>query len=433
MFLFLLVAALISPTLGANVLGLDVSQPVSRTVADCFVRNGYKYLLIRAWFCVNGGVDSNAITTYNNLRAAGMPHIGFYIFPCVGRASCASAASQVTSVKNFINTNNMKADSVWLDIEGGGSCPWGSVDANKQFYVDMLSAAKSAWPDRYGVYSSRYMWETLFGSRSWTNPGDDKIKLWYAHYDKIPDFSTFLTFSSWPTKSSPYAKQYDGNVNTCNFNVDLNAAPEFFGITNTGMSTPPPVITSCKFGGVNGVCSSTNDCAEPKQWVSSSAGATGCELLPNEIRCCVANSNAPATPCSFSGATGQCMATATCISSGKQSVPSANGAAGCEKLPADVRCCIDPKQTNNNQPTTTSSNNNNNNNGPATTSAQQPGGSTAPISFAPQVTTLQQSPRSLSIVVDSNVITSGVDSLSSSTATACVLAAAGAAAAAMQL
>jgi hypothetical protein len=77
MFLLVVAAALIAVALGANVPGLDVSQPVSRTVADCFVRSGYKYLLIRAWFCVNGGVDSNAITTYNNLRAAGMPHIGF--------------------------------------------------------------------------------------------------------------------------------------------------------------------------------------------------------------------------------------------------------------------------------------------------------------------------------------------------------------------
>lgn len=330
----------------ANVPGLDVSQPVSRTVADCFVRSGYKYLLIRAWFCVNGGVDNNAVTTYNSLRAAGMQHVGFYIFPCVGRARCTSATAQVNSVKQFIDSNNMRADSVWLDIEGGGSCPWGDVATNKNFYVEMLAAAKAAWPDRYGVYSSRYMWETLFGSRSWINPGDDKLKLWYAHYDKQPNFDTFLTFSSWPTKTSPYAKQYDGNVNTCNFNVDLNTAPEFFGITSNGMVPPPPaVITSCKFNGVSGVCAATADCPEPKQWVASAAGATGCQLLPNEIRCCVAADSSPATACTFSGAAGSCMPTATCLAANKQSVPSVNGAMGCESLPADVRCCIDPKAT----------------------------------------------------------------------------------------
>lgn len=341
-FLFFLFAG----ACAANVPGLDVSQPVSRTVADCFVRSGYKYLMIRAWFCVNGGVDSNAITTHNNLRAAGMQHVGFYIFPCVGRARCASATDQVNAVKSFITSNNLKADSVWLDIEGGGSCPWGDVAANKLFYVEMLAAAKAAWPDRYGVYSSRYMWESLFGSRSWINPGDDKLKLWYAHYDKQPNFDTFMSFSSWPTKTSPYVKQYDGNVNTCNFNVDLNTAPEFFGITSDGSVSPPPaVITSCKFNGVSGVCAATNDCPEPKQWVSSSLGATGCQLLPNEIRCCVAAGSAPPTMCSFSGATGSCIATATCIAANKQSVPSANGAMGCESLPPDVRCCIDPSAT----------------------------------------------------------------------------------------
>jgi hypothetical protein len=161
----------------------------------------------------------------------------------------------------------------------------------------------------------RYMWETLFGSRSWTNPGDDKIKLWYAHYDKVrrlldvPDVLVVahqvlalrqavrrqrqhVQLQRRPQRRPRVLRHHQHRHRPRRRRPSPRAS-----LAASLASAPPPVTAP-----------------EPKQWVSSSAGATGCELLPNEVRCCVANSaNAPATPCSFSGATGQCVATATCI------------------------------------------------------------------------------------------------------------------------
>jgi hypothetical protein len=308
------------------------------------VESGYKFLIIRAWFCVNGGVDRAAITTHNNLRAAGMKHIGFYIFPCVGRASCPTAALQVKGVADLIAQNNLQADSVWLDIEGGGSCPWSTVAANKQFYVDFLNAAKATWPDRYGVYSSRYMWETLFGSRSWTNPGDSSVKLWYAHYDHMPSFSTFLTFSSWPTTASPYAKQYTGDTSVCGFNVDLNYAPEFFGLASSATDpTPPPSSFPCAFNAQPGKCTKTDACPAPAQWIASASGASGCGSLSAEWRCCVQVATTDVA-CNVDATAGTCVSTTVCAGRLMRSVPSSSGAKGCEALPGAIQCCVPPIQ-----------------------------------------------------------------------------------------
>jgi hypothetical protein len=79
----------------AGVYGLDVSQPVSATVAKCFVDSDFKYVILRGYFCGSSTPDTNAVTSYRSLRAAGMQHIGFYLFPCVGRTACRSPEDQV--------------------------------------------------------------------------------------------------------------------------------------------------------------------------------------------------------------------------------------------------------------------------------------------------------------------------------------------------
>ena len=45
-----------------------------------------------------------------------------------------------------------------------------------------------------------------------------------------------------------------------------------------------------------------------------------------------------ATPCSYKSESGSCVETSQCTSG--RSVPSADGAEGCERLPANVRCCV---------------------------------------------------------------------------------------------
>ncbi len=44
---------------------------------------------------------------------------------------------------------------------------------------------------------------------------------------------------------------------------------------------------SCSFQGRSGTCITMAACGSGNQWVSSAMGATGCQALPNDIRCCV--------------------------------------------------------------------------------------------------------------------------------------------------
>jgi hypothetical protein len=183
---------------------------------------------------------------------------------------------------NMITSNNMKPDSIWLDIEGGGSCEWATSSENRVFYQSMLAAAIRTWGSIVGVYSSAVMWQKLFGSTTWINSGDSSIKLWYAHYDLLDDFSDFRSFSSWTT---PHVKQYAGDVTICNFRVDYNYAPSFFGLP---MSTPPLWTVACSYNSMKGTCEHKSVCAERHGTsVPSSMGATGCASLPGDIMCCV--------------------------------------------------------------------------------------------------------------------------------------------------
>ena len=79
---------------------------------------------------------------------------------------------------------------------------------------------------KVGIYSSKHMWQTLFGASSWVNAGDETFPLWYAHYDLKADFSGFMGFSSWPT--TPSAHQFTGTVTVCGHGVDTNWAPSGF-------------------------------------------------------------------------------------------------------------------------------------------------------------------------------------------------------------
>lgn len=98
------------------VFGLDLSQPISRQHADCFIQQDVKYVIPRAFKC-SGTPDTAVITTYGHMKAAGIPHFGVYMFPCT-KTTCESQTAQVAKLKAFLDTNNINPDSVWLDIEG---------------------------------------------------------------------------------------------------------------------------------------------------------------------------------------------------------------------------------------------------------------------------------------------------------------------------
>lgn len=69
-----------------------------------------------------------------------------------------------------------------------------------------------------GIYASRYMWQTIFGSFT-ACTGVSSQQLWYAHYDNSASFSDFSAFGGW---KSPHMKQYEGDVTLCGAGVDKN-------------------------------------------------------------------------------------------------------------------------------------------------------------------------------------------------------------------
>lgn len=75
---------------------------------------------------------------------------------------------------------------------------------------------------KVGIYASRYMWGSIFGSYDTCGQASVNIPLWYAHYDNVPSFSDFIAFAGWKT---PSFKQYLGTSSLCGASVDRNWHP----------------------------------------------------------------------------------------------------------------------------------------------------------------------------------------------------------------
>ena len=90
------------------------------------------------------------------------------MFPCY---DCGDAAGQVQKLADAVSGVNH--GTLWLDIEG--SQYWGSHDANKEFYKELVDASRNTF-SHVGVYSSIYQWQDLFGDLSFSYGSD--LPLW---------------------------------------------------------------------------------------------------------------------------------------------------------------------------------------------------------------------------------------------------------------
>ncbi|KAL5477262.1 hypothetical protein EMCRGX_G024031 [Ephydatia muelleri] len=197
------------PLPGAGTYGVDVSTLVSESDFTCLKANGFEFAIVRG-FQSNGVPDSNAPTTIANARAAGIPYVDAYLFPCPRCSS--SAATQVASMVDKLSGSNY--GMIWLDIEG--SQYWlGSYSENQKFFEELLSAAASH--KSTGVYASESQWVEIMGSSSYT--GGAAHPLWYPHYDDNPSFSDFAPFGGWKT---PNIKQYSDTATVCGVGIDRN-------------------------------------------------------------------------------------------------------------------------------------------------------------------------------------------------------------------
>ncbi|CAM5999503.1 unnamed protein product [Sphagnum balticum] len=211
--LSLLAVALIIPS--TCVLGVDVSQLFPTSTYQCIKNSGYSFVIIRGW-CSFGGIDTNAVSNLNNAKAAGLI-TDIYLFPCRGK----SASTQVDQLMAGISANLY--GMIWVDVETNPSsgCGWTSdYNGNCAFLTEIINRIKSKGKVP-GIYASRYMWQTIFGSFTGCGAVASQ-QLWYAHYDNSPSFSDFQTFGGW---SRPHIKQFQGDTTLCGAGVDKNYYP----------------------------------------------------------------------------------------------------------------------------------------------------------------------------------------------------------------
>lgn len=205
---------------GGGPYGIDISSSLSPSAASCMVNSNFGGLISPRGYQSLGNVDPLVCSSLQNAKAAGFKTRDVYIFP--DPTGSKSARMQMTELVNHISSNCKDAWSgrIWLDIEG--SQYWkGDFAANKQFYQELYDSC-AALGVRCGVYSSYYMWQSIFGSTAYCY--GQESPLWYAHYDGVAAFSDFTPFGCW---SSPFAKQFRGDTSLCGMNVDENYSPYF--------------------------------------------------------------------------------------------------------------------------------------------------------------------------------------------------------------
>lgn len=206
-----------TPPTGA-VYGVDVSETVSTSTASCLKSAGVSMVIARA-FHSTGTIDTSACSTLNNAKTESIAYRDVYMFPC---PTCsASASSQLSTMTSYLKTscNSSWSGTIWLDIEG--SQYWlGSYSSNQAWYESLVDACTSSGYT-CGVYGSKSQWQELFGSSTYSY--GSALPLWYAHYDNSASFSDYdsYAFGGW---SSPFMKQYEGDVYQCSQGVDKNYA-----------------------------------------------------------------------------------------------------------------------------------------------------------------------------------------------------------------
>eukprot|EP00005_Dracoamoeba_jomungandri_P002001 CAMPEP_0174250800 /NCGR_PEP_ID=MMETSP0439-20130205/847_1 /TAXON_ID=0 /ORGANISM="Stereomyxa ramosa, Strain Chinc5" /LENGTH=212 /DNA_ID=CAMNT_0015330963 /DNA_START=76 /DNA_END=714 /DNA_ORIENTATION=+ len=186
-------------------LGVDVSQLT--TVFGCLKQSGYEFAIIRG-FRSSGSVDPYVVKNIENARAAGIPYVDVYLFPCV---SCGNPGTQSAELLSAISGQNY--GMVWVDIE---VYAWTSSKTTNQRFITEMVGNLTSRGAKVGIYTSYYNWESIVGL-DWT--GVSRYPLWYAHYDNSPSFGDFKAFGGW---SKPSIKQYAGDKTVCGAGVDLN-------------------------------------------------------------------------------------------------------------------------------------------------------------------------------------------------------------------
>eukprot|EP01027_Heterolobosea_sp_BB2_P015542 GEZU01022227.1.p1 GENE.GEZU01022227.1~~GEZU01022227.1.p1 ORF type:complete len:250 (-),score=65.00 GEZU01022227.1:135-812(-) len=195
--------------------GVDVSSWVGPSTFSCMKSQGIDFAIVRGYESV-GQVDPNGITTVYNARAAGIPYVDMYFFPCF---RCGNPAGQINEFYHALVAKDAidKIGMLWFDIEGPGTYWGGSCSENINFISTLISTAESLG-FKVGIYTSATQWSPI----ACNNVFASKLPLWYSHYDGVQSFDDFVPFGGW---ARPAIKQYSGTGSICGASVDLDWYP----------------------------------------------------------------------------------------------------------------------------------------------------------------------------------------------------------------
>ncbi len=150
----------ITPAPTTSTYGVDISDALSTSGASCFISAGVSFIIPRG-FRSTGAVDTNVCTSIKNAASAGIKTRDTYMFPCSSLSACillsfasifsslfvffavtyigptcsSSAASQMSQLVSYLNSNckSQWSGRIWLDIEG--SQYWtSSTSSNQAWY-----------------------------------------------------------------------------------------------------------------------------------------------------------------------------------------------------------------------------------------------------------------------------------------------------------
>lgn len=154
--------------------GLDVSALTSTSSFSCAKNLGYDHVIARCYmeaygnnpvkptsnskedgneitkkgYTQGGKVDPNCYSNYKNAKAAGFTSVDIYMFPCTGRSTCKSPATQVQEIVDYVGAHKMIVGTLWLDVE---------VDSAANNWPSTSEARSSKFPrPELSIYLSIY-------------------------------------------------------------------------------------------------------------------------------------------------------------------------------------------------------------------------------------------------------------------------------------
>jgi hypothetical protein len=151
---------------GAGSLGIDISTTPSAAFWAC-AASTFQVVALEGYIqgCSKGGaVKSGFTANYAAAKAAGIPRIDAYMFPCTGTQSngvaCKTPAAQLKEFLDVVDTNSMSISHYWFDIEptntaNGDACnAWNlGAAANEQLAKDWVAALKATGRN-WGIYAN---------------------------------------------------------------------------------------------------------------------------------------------------------------------------------------------------------------------------------------------------------------------------------------